>query len=252
MTTRVAPRTLAAGALLGLLAVTTLSACTGGGDDTADKNELADADDDGSVSPEEVMAYAKQLLDGTSGVEIRLSTGDVPDEGNFLAEAEGTITTQPAFDGTASGRVAGYDAADIGIVSVDGTVWIDLPVLGWSTDYQPDDFCAPDPAQLLDPDTGVSPRRPAREDREAGGPARGGEDNKQTLTPYAATVPAEQIRNILPCSESGDFEATYRIDGEGYLQSADITGVFFPDSDPITYSIEVLDYDVEQEITAPR
>lgn len=241
---------LAAGALLGLLAATTLTACSGEPDETAGQNEAADADEDGSVTPEEVMAYAKGLLDDTSGVRLSLATSDEPPEGDFLAAAEGTITTQPAFEGTVTGRVMGFTASDIDVVSVDGKMQVDVPVTGWTT-FDPAEFCAPDPALLLDPDSGVSSVLTSAEGLEEGEAERGGADNEEVLTPYDGTVPGEAIKNILPCAEGDDFEASFRIGGDGYLDSADVTGEFFPGVDDITYTIQVLEYDVEREITAP-
>lgn len=249
MTIRLAHR-LASATLLGLLAATTLTACTGDPEETADQNDAADADDDGTVTPEEVMAYAKTLLDETSGVELSLRTGDAPPEGDFLSAAEGTITDQPAFEGTVAGRVMGFEASDVAVVSVDGELRIDVPVTGWTT-FDPAEFCAPDPALLLDPDSGVSSVLTAAEGLEAGEAERGGSDNEEILTPYEGTVPAEAIQKILPCAEGDDFEAAFRVDSDGYLRSADITGEFFPGVDDITYTISVLAYDVEREITAP-
>jgi len=242
-------RRLSAAALLGLLAITGLTACTGG-DEPAAQNEEADADDDGSVTPEEVLAYAKTLLDETSGVRLTLATDDKPAEGDFLASAEGTITTQPAFDGSVSGRVMGFDASDIGVVSVDGEVQVDVPITGWTT-FDPAQFCAPDPALLLDPDTGVSSVLTDAEELEEGEAERGGADNEEILTPYDGTVPGEAVQRILPCAEGDAFTATFRIDGDGYLRSVDVTGEFFPGNDDITYAIDVLEYDVDREITAP-
>ena len=60
------------------------------------------------------------------------------------------------------------------------------------------------------------------------------------------------MRNILPCAEGDDFDATYRIDADGRLTDAEITGEFFAGMDAITYTIEVQDYDVEKDITAPE
>ena len=124
-------------------------------------------------------------------------------------------------------------------------------MLGWQV-VNPEDFCAPDPAQLLDPETGVSPILTATEDLEAGDSELGGADNKETITPFTGTVPGDTVRNILPCAEGDSFDATYRIDADGYLSEAEITGEFFSGMDAITYVIEVQDYDVEQEITAPE
>lgn len=244
-------RRLAAAALVGGLAVTSFAACTGSDDDPVAENSELDGDGDGEVTPEEVMAAAKEQLDSTSGVELRLATDDQPDDGNYLASAEGTLTAEPAaFEGSVSGRVMGIEAGDIGVVAVDGDVWIDA--LGWTNQYDPEDFCAPDPATLLDPETGVSPILTATEDLEAGEAERGGEDNQDVLTPYSGTVPGDTIRNILPCAEGDTFDATYRIDADGRLAEAEITGAFFPGLDEITYTIEVLDYDVEKDITAPE
>lgn len=250
--TRALPfRRLAAATLAGGLTVLTVSGCSGGSDDPVTENTKLDDDGDGDVSPEEVMAAAKEKLDTTSGVHVRLSTDDEPDEGDYLASAEGTlIADPPAFEGEVAGRVLGVEASDIPVISVGGDLYVEVPVLGWRTE-DPSEFCAPDPALLLDPETGVSPILTATEDLEAGDSELGGEDNKETITPFSGTVPGDTIRNILPCAEGDDFEAAYRIDGDGFLLDAEITGEFFPDMDAITYVISVDDYDVEQEITAP-
>lgn len=244
-------RRLAAAALVGGLATTSFAACTGGEDPVTENDEL-DGDGDGEVTPEEVMVGAKEKLDATTGVELSLSTGDEPDSGDYLASAEGTlIADPPAFEGDVAGRVMGADASDISVVSVGGDLYVEVPVLGWQT-FDPADFCAPDPATLLDPQTGVSPILTATEDLEEGESELGGDDNEETLTPFTGTVPGDSVRNILPCAEGEKFDATYRVDADGYLTEAEITGEFFPGMDAITYTIAVEDYDVEQEISAPE
>ncbi len=244
-------RRLAAAALVGGLAAVSVAGCSGG-DDPVTSNKDLDDDGDGEISNEEVMAAAKAKLDDTSGVELTLSTDEEPDDGDYLASAEGTlIADPPSFEGQVAGRVLGTSASDIAVVSADGVLYVEVPVLGWQ-EIDPGDFCAPDPGTLLDPDTGVSPILTATEDLEAGESELGGEDNAETLTPFTGTVPGETVRNILPCADGDDFDATYRIDSEGYLTVAEITGEFFAGMDAITYVIEVRGYDVEQEITAPE
>ena len=244
-------RRLAAAALVGGLTVVSVTACSGGDDPVTDNKDLDD-DGDGEVSPEEVMAAAKAKLDETSGVELSLSTDDEPEDGDYLASADGTlIADPPSFEGEVTGRVMGATAGDIAVVSVDGDLYVEVPILGWD-ELDPDEFFAPDPGTLLDPDTGVSPILTATEDLEAGESELGGDDNDETLTPFTGTVPGDTVRNILPCAEGDEFDATYRIDAEGYLTEAEITGEFFAGMDAITYVIEVHEYDVEQEITAPE
>ena len=55
-----------------------------------------------------------------------------------------------------------------------------------------------------------------------------------------------------PCADGDSFDATFRINGDGELTEAEITGAFFSGSDSITYTIDVEEYGVEQEISAPE
>lgn len=157
MLLRLPVRRLAAAALVGGLSVTSVAACSGGDDPVSENSELDD-DGDGEVSPEEVLAAAKEQLDATSGVEIELATADEPaGGGDYLAEATGTLVADPpAFEGTVTGSVMGVPASEVPVVAVDGDLHVDVPILGWDT-YDPERFCAPDPAGLLDPESGVSP-----------------------------------------------------------------------------------------------
>ncbi len=249
MTSMSLPRRLAAGlsATLLVLAVTSCS-----GDEGASSNKKADADDSGDASPEEVMAYAKKLIDETSGVEIALSTEDDPDTDAFLKSAEGTIVADPAsFEGTADGRVMGFSASDIGVVSVDGDFYLDVPITGWQT-FKPREICAPDPATLLDPDTGVSSVLTAAEELEQGDSERGGPDNSEVLTVYTGVVPGTAITNVLPCAPGEEFDAKFTVNEEGYLRAAEVTGEFFKSDDQtITYTIDLEKYDVEKDISKP-
>ncbi|MFC5730549.1 MULTISPECIES: LppX_LprAFG lipoprotein [Nocardioides] len=243
---------VAAAVLVGLLSVTGLASCTGGSDDSVTSNKELDDDDDGEVSPQEVMEGAKRHLDETSGITVELSTGDDPGV-DFLSAATGTIVAEPpAFEGTVSGRVSGFEASSINVVSTGGTLYVEAPVVGWTDDYQPAELCAPDPALLLDPDTGVGNVLTSSEDLEEGDTERGGQDNKVVLTTFTGTAPGDAIRELLPCAEDDSYDVRYRVDSDGKLQSVDMTGAFFPDSEPVTYAIEVTGYDVTKDISAPQ
>lgn len=226
--------------LTGLIAASGLTACSG--DDGGDATSWSDA-----------SAEAKKLLDETSGVEVSISTGEDPGV-DHLSAATGTIVADPpAFEGDVNGSVSGLPVTGVPVISVDGTLWINHPLLGgWSDRFQPEDLCAPDPATLLDPATGVSNVLTASTDVEAGESERGGADNKEIFTTYSGTATGDSIREILPCAEGEEFGATYRIDEDGALRSARLTGVFFPDADEVTYTIEVTEYDVTKDITSPE
>lgn len=230
----------AAALLTGLVAVTGLAACSG--DEAAKGDDWSDAG-----------VKAKEFLDETSGIEVSISTADDPGV-DYLSAATGTIVADPpAFEGEANGSVSGLPVSSVPVISVDGTMWINHPLLGgWSDRFQPEDLCAPDPALLLDPDSGVSSVLTSSEDVTAGESERGGADNKETFDIYTGTATGDAIRAILPCAEGDEFAATYRIDDSGHLSSARLTGVFFPDSSEVTYTIDVTGYDVTKDIAAPE
>ena len=235
---------VAAGLLSTLVAVGGLTACSG--DDGGGGG-------DGTPSWSDAGAKAKELLDATSGIEVSISTTDDP-RVDYLKSATGTIVADPpAFEGTVDGKVAGFSVSDVPVVSVDGRLWIDHIALGgWSDRFQPKELCAPDPARLLDPASGVSSVLTSSTDVAAGKSERGGTDNKEIFHTYSGTATGDSIRRILPCAEGDSFDATYRVDDTGHLRTARFSGTFFPGADPMTYTIDVTKYDVEKDISAPK
>lgn len=211
------------------------------------------SDDAGGVSegrtPEEVMELAKDTLDETTGVSISLSTDDLPDGVTGIKGASGVGTHDPAFDGEITVVLSGTDF-DVPIVAVDGKVYAQIPLTpGWS-DVDPAEYGAPDPAQLMSPDAGFSSLLTATDDLEEGESVRGGENNDEVLTEFTGTVPGDVVSNVIP-SASGDFDATYTISDEGELREAVLTGVFYPETEPMTYTLGFEDYGTEKDITAP-
>ncbi|QWF24303.1 LppX_LprAFG lipoprotein [Nocardioides sp. LMS-CY] len=231
-------RRLSAALVAGVLALS-VAAC-GGSDDNGGG---------GDQTPEEALAAAKQTLDDTSGVELTLSTNDLPEGVTGVEKAAGVGTHAPAFEGKITVVLSGQ-AFEVPVVAVDEKVYVQLPLTtGWQ-DIDPAEYGAPDPARLMSPDAGFSSLLDATTDLEAGESVRGGEDNKEILTEYTGTVSGDVVENIIPTA-TGDFDATYTITDDGELRSADLTGVFYEDSDPMTYTVTFDGYGTEKDITAP-
>ncbi|MGZ6752484.1 MAG: LppX_LprAFG lipoprotein [Nocardioides sp.] len=213
-----------------------LTGC-GGGSSSSDK------------SPAEVMAQAKKTLDDTSGVQITLSTDNLPEGVQGITRASGVGTHAPAFDGSITVMLSGQPF-DVPVVAVDGKVYAQIPLTpGWQ-DVDPSEYGAPDPAQLMSTDHGFSSLLSATTGVQAGDSVRGGKDNKEVLTKYTGTVPDTAVKNVIP-SASGDFDATYTITDSGELRTATLTGVFYAHSDPMTYTIGFDGYGTDKQITAP-
>ena len=199
--------------------------------------------------PEEALAAAKKTLDETSGVNLTLHTDNLPDGVTGVEDAQGVGTHAPAFDGTITVNLSGQ-AFEVPVVAVDDKVYVQLPLTpGWQ-DIDPAEYGAPDPAQLMSPDHGFSSLLAETTDLEKGDSVRGGKDNSEVLTEYSGTVSGDVVKNIIPTA-SGDFDATYTITDDDELREARLTGVFYEDSDPMSYTVTFEDYGTEKDITAP-
>ena len=225
--------------LLATLAATLAvgSACTGG-DGPA-----------GGAPPAEVLAAAATELDATSGLRVALSTDDLPADVDGAVAADGVGVHPPAFEGTITVNLGGA-RFEVPVVAVDGRVYAQLPLTaGWS-DIDPAEYNAPDPARLMSPRRGLSALLAAADDLAVGETVRGGEDNAEILTEYTGTVPARAARNVIP-SARGEFDATYTVAESGQLRRIALTGVFYPGQRPMTYTVDLTDYGIERDVTAP-
>jgi lipoprotein LprG len=232
-------RLLAASVLLGL-ALGGLTAC--GGDDKS-------AGDQGD--PEKVLAAAKKTLDDTSGVKIDLATKDLPKGVTGITSAEGVGVHPSAFEGTFKLSVSGLPA-DADVIAVDGKTYAKNSLLlpDWQ-EIKPDDYGAPDPAKLMEPDDGFSGLLSAAEDVKTGDSVRGGKDNKEVLTEYTGTISSDAVGALIPSAE-GDFSFTYTISDEDELREAVLEGAFYgEDHGDVTYTLNLDDYGTQKDIKAP-
>ncbi len=203
-----------------------------------------------SPTPGEVLAAAKARLDATSGVNLTLSSEDLSPDVAGISGAKGVITHAPAFDGTLTVQLAKQNF-EVPVIGVDGIVYAQIPLTtGWS-DIDPSEYGAPDPAQLLSPERGFSSLLPVTTGLEKGESVRGGVDNKEVLTTYTGMVPGPAMKRVIPSASGASFDATYLVSDTDELRQAIFTGVFYPDTEPMTYIVDFEDYDTEPEISAP-
>jgi lipoprotein LprG len=222
-----------------LLALPTLAACSGG---------ESKAQEEGRT-PEDVLTEAATKLTETSGVDLTLSTAALPDGVSGITRAAGTITNAPAFDGSITVVFAGQ-TVDVPVIAVDDVVYAQLPFTpGWNK-VNPKEYGAPDPSQLIGED-GFAGLLGLTENPEAGESVRGGADNKEVLTTYSGTVPGDAMDAIIPSSAGDSFEVEWQVSDEGELREARLTGVFYPHTDPMTYTVDFADYGTEKQITKP-
>lgn len=204
---------------------------------------------DGSEqSPEERLAAAKTVLDETPGLTLSIEADQLPPGVNGLSSGEGVATHDPAFEGTLEVTASGLKAK-VAVVAVDGVVWAQLPFRQDFVEIDPADYGAPDPAELMATEGGLSSLLTEAEGVEEGEQTRDGES---VLTTYTGTVPGEAVGALLPSADpAADFDAVFNLDEEDRLTRVELTGPFYPDADDVTYVVGLSDYGTEQEIVAP-
>lgn len=212
-----------------------LSAACGDGDESAE-------------DPTEVLATAAANLDATTGVALELTAEEFPDGLDGLVGATGVGTHAPAFEGTVD-LLVNELSLEVPVVAVDGLVYAKLPFTVDYSEVDPAEYGAPNPANLMDPETGISTWLTAVEDVEAGDAVRDGE---AVLTPYSGSLPGEAVARTIPSADTdATFAVTFSVDDEGLLRTVDATGPFYGEQGDVDYVVTLTDYGVDTDITQP-
>lgn len=217
-----------------LVAAVVLAGCGGGGSDE---------------SPEELLARAKTTLDESSSAHFVLTSENAPTSGTWLVGGEGDIARPASFEGTLQVLALG-STADLEVVSVDGTVYAQLPFTSGFSVVDPAEFGFGDPGALLDPDTGISQLLAGAEDAELGEERR---VDGEVVREVTAQIPGELVQQVLTSEDpSTPVQARFAIAPEsGELRRAELTGPFFSADDEATYIVELSDFGADVEISAP-
>jgi lipoprotein LprG len=224
----------AAGALVLALAATGCGSSSGGSG--------------GSGDPAAALATAKQKFDEASSVHLTMSTKSKPTKGEAVLGAEGTLTHQPAFEGSVKALLLGI-TADVPIVAVGGKVYAKLP---FSTGYaaiNPAEYSAPDPSTFADPASGISGLLTKLAGAKKTGQKRVG---KAVVTTYAGTLPGSLVAPIIPsASASGTYQTVVGINDDGEIATLKVSGAFFSASGDVTYDLTFDDYGKDVTISKP-
>jgi lipoprotein LprG len=226
-------RTRALLAALVLAAGPALAACTGGSD----------------VSAPDLLERAKTVIDEASSVHFELRSDGAPDTGTGLLGGEGDVLRPASFSGTLRVLVAG-SAVDVEVVSVDDVVHAQLPFSTGFTEVDPAEFGVGDPADVLDPEAGISQFLEFAESPELGEERRIGDEVVREVT---ARIPGDLVEQVLTSQDpSKPVDAVFAIATQsGELRRAELTGPFFSAEEDATYTIQLSDFGADVEITAP-
>jgi lipoprotein LprG len=207
------------------------------------------ADDESpEASPRERLTAAKAALDQTAGVRIALATEKLPKGVDGLLGATGVGTHAPAFEGNIRVATIGF-TADVDVVAVDGVVHAKLPFTTEFVEVDPADYNAPDPAQLMAEDGGLSSLLTAAKQVKAGEQVR---DGRTVLSTFTATLPGQAVSAVIPSAAAeADYDARFTLDDSDRLRRVVMTGPFYPGAGAVTYTVEFEQYGIEKQIRAP-
>ena len=206
-------------AVAALVAASTLSSCKGGSSDNDEP-------------PADRLSTAKASLDDADYIAFTLSTDSLPDGLNAgLMKAAGTGTHDPSFTGSVD--VKAKLSINAPVISVDGTVYAQLPIIGWR-EIDPADYGAPDPAALMDTSTGLSSLFPKTVDPTLGDQVREGD---QVLDTIHGTLPGDAVGAVFPSAGDGEFDVTYSVTSDDAIEGIDVTGPFYGDAGDVAYTL---------------
>lgn len=197
---------------------------------------------------EEALTATKRNFDRAASVHLTLATDSIPSGGNGVLGADGTLTHQPAFEGTVKVLLGGFNA-EVPVVSLDNQVHAKLPL---TTKYQvidPAEYGAPDPAAFADPDSGISGLLVKLEDPTRSADVRQG---SQVLATYTGTLLGSYVEPIIPSADpKGVYDTVVGIGEDDRLTTLRVTGEFFSGGGDETYDLTFDAYDKAVTITAP-
>ena len=218
-----------------LLAVPVLTGCGGG---SADEESAPD-----------LLARAKTTLDDASSAHFVLESQGAPESGTVLVGGEGDLARPASFEGTLKVRAMG-SSLNLQVVSVDGTVYAQLPFTTTFSEVDPAAFGFGDPGALLDPETGISQLLESAESAELGEVRR---VDGEVVREVTAELPGELVEQILTSADpSQPVQARFSIvTDSGELRRAELTGPFFTAGEDATFTVDLSDFGADVEITAP-
>ena len=229
-------RTIGPLLVVALLAVPALTAC--GGEDATETESATD-----------LLAEAKRTLDETQSLHFVLESQGAPTTGTELVGGEGDIARPAAFEGTLQVLALG-STLDLQVVSVDGTVYAQLPFASSFSVVDPAQFGFGDPGALIDAETGISQLLEKAESAELGEERR---VNGEVVREVTAQLPGALVEQLLTNEDpTKPVQARFSVATEsGELRRAELTGPFFTAGDDATYTLELSDFGADVEITAP-
>jgi len=202
-----------------------------------------------SINATSLLKTAKSVIDSTPSFHFVLTSADVSGSGSELTGGSGDMKRPDSMSGTLQVSIIGL-ALNVPVVSVGGTFSVKLPTgTGFST-ANPADYGFADPAQLIDPNTGLSSLLLKCQSPQVKGDDR---FNGEALHEIGCALPGSAVAALLTSADpSTSVAATFGIDtGNNQLRRVELTGPFIIRSTDATYILVLTNYGENVSVTPP-
>jgi len=228
------------GLLAALLAtVLVLAACTSGGSSKPTPTE---------ETPAQRLAAARARLESSPAVDFELTSAALPSKAVGVSGAKGTgLFKPPSFKGTLNATINGVTGT-VEVIAVEQDVYLKFFTPGYNK-VDPSDYGAPNPAQLFNPQTGITSLIAKTTDPAKGQRTRDGATVLDTIT---GTVPGSAVADLFVIGDrNSTFDITYGVTRDGTdLRTVVLKGPFYAGTTS-TYTLRLKTLDQAVAITRP-
>jgi lipoprotein LprG len=201
-----------------------------------------------SAALQKRLSAARTTIDEAETIRISLAARSLPAGATGLLSATGEGNHSPAFKGKVK-VVTGGATLSADVVSAGGTLKAKTSFSPVYLKIDPASLQAPDPATLLDAESGITQILEETQALEEGEESRDGSD---VLTSINGSLPGSVVKSIIPSADTASsFNVTYRLTEDDQLRDASMTGRFYPDTGHVTYLVKITTSDKPVTITVP-
>ena len=202
-----------------------------------------------SLDATSLLKMAKSVVDSTPSFHFVLTSADISGSGSELTGGSGDMKRPDSMSGTLQVSIFGL-ALSVPVVSVNGTFSVKLPTgTGFST-ANPADYGFADPAQLIDPNKGLSSLLLKCQSPQVESDDR---YNGEALHEIGCSLPGSAVAALLTSADpSKSVTATFGIDtGNNQLRRVELTGPFIIKNADATYIVVLTNYGENVSVTPP-
>ena len=196
-----------------------------------------------------LLADARQVVNRASALHFVLASEDLPSSGTTLQGGQGDLSRPDQLEGTFQVAVDGLPAS-VKLIEVGGKFYAKLPFASVYKVSSPAAFGLGDPAQLLDPNAGVSRLLTELKDPKVEGERR---VSGELLEEISGSVPGTDVNGFLP---DVDTSQTVRLlmdvsPTSHQVRRFQATGPFAKKSVASTYIVTLTRYNERVTINPP-